>query len=78
MGQRDRSEVRALTGIWQEVSAGWLAQIVDQERHVTPVNDLRPHTVDSLCWCKPFDDDGVTVHNSLDGREEFERGRRMS
>lgn len=45
--------------------------------HVYPTNDLREHSV-SNCWCRPIDDDGVMVHNSLDGREEFERGDRKS
>lgn len=41
--------------------------------HVVPVGDLRPHTV-SDCWCDPIDDEGVTVHKSLDRRELYERG----
>jgi hypothetical protein len=43
--------------------------------HVVPVDDLREHSV-SGCWCRPTDDDGLTVHNSLDGREFYERGER--
>jgi hypothetical protein len=43
--------------------------------HVVPVNDLREHSL-AGCWCCPADDDGVVVHNSLDGREQFERGER--
>ena len=36
--------------------------------HVYPVNDLREHSITD-CWCSPIDDDGIVVHNSLDGRE---------
>ena len=46
--------------------------------HVVPVNDLREHVTDGLtCWCKPTLDDGVIVHNSMDGRELVETGKRM-
>jgi hypothetical protein len=44
--------------------------------HVYPVNDLREHSVTN-CWCEPVDDDGIMVHNSLDGRELYERGERQ-
>jgi hypothetical protein len=43
--------------------------------HVYPVDDLREHVVTD-CWCGPVDDDGIVVHNSLDGREMYERGER--
>jgi len=43
--------------------------------HVYPINDLRKHSLRD-CWCRPVDDDGVIVHNSLDGREEFQNGER--
>ncbi len=43
--------------------------------HVYPFNDLREHSLTD-CWCRPTDDDGVVVHNSLDGREFYERGER--
>jgi len=42
---------------------------------VIPVDDLREHSLNN-CWCDPRDDDGVVVHNSLDGRELYERGDR--
>jgi hypothetical protein len=45
--------------------------------HIVPLNDLRGHIESPDCWCKPIDTDpGVWSHNSLDGREEFERGER--
>ena len=43
--------------------------------HVYPVDDLREHSV-ADCWCGPTDDDGILAHNSLDGREHYERGER--
>jgi len=43
--------------------------------YVYPVNYLREHAVTD-CWCSPVDDDGIVVHNSLDGREMYERGDR--
>ena len=42
---------------------------------VVPVDDLREHSL-TECWCKPHDDEGVTVHHSLDGRELFHSGER--
>ena len=45
----------------------------DGSRHVRPMNDLRPHG-DEDCWCRPYDDDGVWIHNSMDRRELVERG----
>jgi hypothetical protein len=44
-------------------------------RHVLPVNDLRGHSLTD-CWCCPVYDEGVIVHNSLDGREFYESGER--
>jgi hypothetical protein len=46
------------------------------ERHVIPADDLYPHEGTSKCTCDPFDDDGIWVHNSFDGRERFERKER--
>lgn len=40
---------------------------------VLPRNDLREHVFGRKCWCKPFEEDDVIVHNSMDGRERFER-----
>jgi len=48
----------------------WLAT----SEHVIPLDDLRPHEESSECWCAPFDDEGVWVHNSMDKREFAERG----
>ncbi|HUY05022.1 MAG TPA: hypothetical protein VMV33_17220 [Rhodocyclaceae bacterium] len=46
---------------------------------VWPLEDLRPHDPFSeACWCRPTWDERVLVHNSADGREEYERGRKPS
>lgn len=46
---------------------------------VFPLNDLREHDPDSVeCWCSPTWDGDILVHHSMDGREGFEDGRRMS
>jgi hypothetical protein len=46
--------------------------------HLVPLDDLRTHD-EECCWCRPRDEtlsDGsvLTIHNSLDGREAYERG----
>jgi hypothetical protein len=49
--------------------------------HVFPLGDLKPHDLDSTeCWCKPtVCEDGLVIHNSMDRREEHEKGvRRLS
>jgi hypothetical protein len=49
--------------------------------HVLPVNDLRDHTESDECWCQPVRDDEqprVVIHNSMDQREAYEQGRRVS
>jgi hypothetical protein len=45
--------------------------------HVYPKDDYREHnTEDGVnCWCKPTEDEGVGVHNALDGREKYEEGK---
>ena len=46
---------------------------------VYPLNDLREHDPDNPdCWCESTYDDGVLVHHSMDRREEFEQGRKVS
>lgn len=51
---------------------------MDDKYHVFPIDDLKEHTVEGMgCWCHPVeDDDGVIVHNAMDGREAFETGER--
>jgi hypothetical protein len=45
--------------------------------HVIPLNDLREHVELDTCWCNPMLlEDGLIVHNAMDGRELFETGER--
>ena len=61
----------------------WVSAMVyepDDTRHfhIVPIGDLRDHEADPACWCGPTedpDDLGIWVHNAMDRREEYERGR---
>lgn len=58
---------------------GWRIYRTDSLPHVVPDDDLRPHSLDTGgCWCRPTEDDGVVVHHSLDGREDYEERRKPS
>jgi hypothetical protein len=48
--------------------------------HVVPIDDLREHSTDSdkPCWCKPEIEGRLIIHNSMDGREQFETGERKA
>lgn len=46
------------------------------ELHVIPADDTKLHDGSTDCWCSPHDDEGVWVHNSADGREQYERKHR--
>lgn len=52
-------------------------QEVDQY-HVVPSDDIKEHILKGKnCWCRPeMNEDGVFIHNSADGREDFETGKR--
>ncbi len=66
--------------LWRPIMNGKTNEMVWKVdgNHVYPVDALREHVVTD-CWCGPVDDDGIVVHNSLDGREMYERGvRKMS
>lgn len=48
--------------------------------HIVPTDDLREHEASPDCFCKPLRDEeepSVWIHNSLDGRESFETGKRL-
>ena len=49
-----------------------MSDIMSNDWHVVPVNDLRDHAVAEDCWCEPTEDEGVWVHHSLDHREKGE------
>ncbi len=51
---------------------------IQQTQHILPVGDSLPHQRDAFCFCLPqcdVDCCGVLtwIHNSHDGREEFEK-----
>lgn len=62
---------------------GWFATTTpDTERDTYPLNDDKPHELGMSCHCRPTseqDPDGYLrwMHNSFDGREDFEEGRRL-
>lgn len=48
--------------------------------HVMPVGDLREHRDSIDCWCRPTRDDEeprVVIHNAMDQRETYEKGRKL-
>jgi len=52
------------------------------DAHVLPLADWREHHETRECWCKPSvveDNAGgdIVVHNAMDERETYERGRKM-
>lgn len=63
--------------------SGWSVFEKDDgsEVNVIPENDLRMHLYGTLCRCRPskeVTDEGVPlyVHNSYDGREAYENGKK--
>ena len=51
--------------------------LITDTLNVIPLEDYRPHDNTEACWCTPRrdpDEPRVIVHNSLDGREQYERG----
>lgn len=50
----------------------------ETETHLVPIGDYCPHDCDSGCWCNPSEiQPGYFAHNSMDGREEYEEGRKL-
>jgi hypothetical protein len=50
-------------------------------QHIVPVNDLREHITDgNPCWCHPIYDEelNIAIHHSMDLREQFEEGRKLT
>ncbi len=46
--------------------------------HIYPLNDLKDHLIEDgdKCWCNPEKDGDLIVHHSMDGREDYETGKR--
>lgn len=65
--------------------SGWDAIPIDFNgkhlyTHIVPCADLKRHQLDPTCWCAPRvdeDDRTVVIHNSADGREAHEQGRKL-
>jgi hypothetical protein len=54
---------------------------VSDDVHTMPVGDLREHEASRACWCHPKQDEDeirLWIHNSMDRREEYEQGRKLS
>lgn len=57
--------------------SGWLVIDTGAGRpHIVPAYDLTPHEIIPGCWCEPDLTDAGWQHNSADGREDFESGKR--
>jgi hypothetical protein len=60
---------------------GWILTTEPDDRghyHLVPDNDLKPHSYNLDCPCKPIQDDeapSLYAHNSYDGREAIEENR---
>lgn len=58
----------------------WKVDKVPDYIHVYPLNDLKDHVIEGPdCWCHPEPDHiypNVIVHNSMDGREQYETKER--
>lgn len=51
---------------------------IEERVHVYPPNDLKEHVLKGTrCWCFPeVNEEGMVIHKSADGREDFETGKR--
>ena len=52
-----------------------------RDTHVWPLNDLRKHDLTKDCWCDPrkdYEEFDLYIHRSMDKRESYEQGRKMS
>lgn len=46
---------------------------VTAKNNIIPMNDLREHIEEDRCWCQPWYEGDILVHNSADRREISER-----
>ena len=57
----------------------WMAIQGDTTVYVIPLKDLREHDGENTdCWCHPWWDGDILVHDAMDRRQEYEEGRKMS
>lgn len=63
-----------------EINNLWERWIMDcGDYHIIPKNDTHEHVFTMECACCPEPDedmDNLIMHNSFDGREDFENGKR--
>ena len=53
--------------------------VIGSRVHIKPVGDYRAHVSEEDCWCHPTSDiqePRIFVHHSMDGREDYETGKR--
>lgn len=56
---------------------GWHVVESDGQTHIVPANDTHLHLWHKCPCCpQPDDETGAFLHNSFDGREDFESGAR--
>ena len=59
--------------------SGWVVVKGKVRAHVFPKGDLREHIRSKFCWCSPdIDENGNIIHNSADGREDYEQKTRQT
>jgi hypothetical protein len=54
--------------MWEIIESGG-------RNNVIPQNDRKDHSPGFGCWCEPYEDGNIIVHNSSDRREMFEEGQ---
>jgi hypothetical protein len=59
--------------IVREGRIDWAVVHLGDGPHVVPLDDLRLHE-EAGCWCRPTEDEGITIHNAMDQREQFQAG----
>jgi hypothetical protein len=57
----------------------WINIEVEGEVHTLPAYDIKTHSLSKNCWCNPeyYANENLIIHNSADGREDFENGTRL-
>jgi len=66
---------------WHEQYNDDYSPDAESSTHMVPTLDFRKHTFSTtnLCWCNPeYDEEhDMYIHNSADGSEDYEEGRRL-
>lgn len=67
------------TGPTPDGDLGWWLYVGETtgSMDAVPAHDIRQHVSGEGCWCLPLlGDDHIVRHNSADGREHYEMGRK--